>query len=541
MRLELGEVEGVLAGCEQLVRHAVALVIGERLVAVVEPSSGACVSSDLLREASVMLLVLHARRQLPAAVCPSEVVVVRSIPMTPTGKLDRILLKPLVEAQLAAAAAEGGGAERGPPQPPQDVLECAVAEAWKTALGVPWVSRRSDFVRLGGDSIKALQATRALASALCGEQTADASAVAADGPRFLGSALPPLPGASIASVAEAADYGVVRGAFSPAALLRLPLLYRYADYLKARGVGKSGVGGSGGRPNGGADAKPAGTADVNSLSDSHDDAITVDAEVMAATAAEAAAAEDEELLDETMRLRSEMRADGNLEQSALQLALVVACRKGDAALAATALRLGAPSAPSSPAAGRCSAGRSPAAEESPATDHSSLPPLHIAIRGGHARIVQMLLDGSASPMLLSSAGLPPLVLAAQAERSVDSLQLLLGARALVGSRDSRRQTALHAASRVGCLPALRMLIAVCRTAAVDAGQTDAAQRTGATSQSEPSPMEARDRWNRTALHWAVVNQQHVSLSGMVEPPISSLNVCSHCSRCSHCSLLPPMF
>ena len=127
------------------------------------------------------------------------------------------------------------------------------------------------------------------------------------------------------------------------------------------------------------------------------------------------------------------------------------------------------------------------------------PPLHIAIRGGHTGLVQTLLAATASPMLLSSAGIPPLVVAAHSQGSAEALQLLIDARALLTSRDRRRQTALHAAARSGCLPALRTLIALAKTA----------------SQSEPSPLDTRDRWNRTALHWAVVNQQEQALEMLV--------------------------
>ena len=205
----------MLAGCGQLVVHAACLLVHKRLVAAVEPCSEACVTSPLLREACVTMLMLHARRQLPIAVCPSEILLLRRMPLTPTGKLDRVALRPVLEAEVTAAAAAEGAAAACPSaagsrgaQAPQGELEKAVAAAWVTALGVPAVSRRSDFLRLGGDSIKALQVTRGLAFELVRWAGADAGGMAAaadvtcDGPRFLGSALPPSRGEIVAEVAE---------------------------------------------------------------------------------------------------------------------------------------------------------------------------------------------------------------------------------------------------------------------------------------------------------------------------------------------------
>ena len=178
MRLELGEVEGVLSNCEPLVRHAAALVIEGRLLAAVEPTCRCFGTKDdeeeegrmvLLREAATTTLLLHCRRWLPAAVCPSDVMVLDTMPLTPTGKLDRVALRPMLHEWMTAQSSSNvnanggntiGGAE------PDDPLECAVAAAWCNAIGVPKVGRRSDFVRLGGDSIKALQVSRSLSFSL---------------------------------------------------------------------------------------------------------------------------------------------------------------------------------------------------------------------------------------------------------------------------------------------------------------------------------------------------------------------------------------
>ena len=82
VRLELGEVEGVLSRCELLVRHAAALVIDGALVAAVETTDAALATSAMAREAAAALLTTHCHRWLPSAVCPSAIAVLESIPLT---------------------------------------------------------------------------------------------------------------------------------------------------------------------------------------------------------------------------------------------------------------------------------------------------------------------------------------------------------------------------------------------------------------------------------------------------------------------------
>ena len=219
-----------------------------------------------------------------------------------------------------------------------------------------------------------------------------------------------------------------------------------------------------------------------------------------AVALEARASEEAEVHEEMLRLRSEMLGNKELEQPALQLALCIAARADDRPLATTALKLGANPAPRPLAKLRGG---------SVANEHG-LPPLHMAVREGHAAMVQMLLDASAPPTLLSTAGMPPLILAAQSDRSLAALDLLLSAGASLAMRDDRRQTALHAAARTGAVAALQRLL-------VAAKEAEAAAEKSATHRTNKEPIiELRDRWHRTALHWAVVNQQAATIGLLVD-------------------------
>ena len=173
------------------------------------------------------------------------------------------------------------------------------------------------------------------------------------------------------SVEEArADYGLVGGIFSPAALLATPTLYRYAGQLRAAGLR---------------------VADTDA--DANVEGEESDAEADGADGADGAGCGCEDVTWRLRELASEIACEikaedgggGGAQQEALQLALAVAARHGHAALARRALDLGADPAPR-PAAKRRGA---------VATISGGLPALHEACAAGHARIAAMLLDAKA--------------------------------------------------------------------------------------------------------------------------------------------------
>ena len=198
---------------------------------------------------------------------------------------------------------------------------------------------------------------------------------------------------------------------------------------------------------------------------------------------------------------------------------------GMLALVTTALRLGGDPAPR---AARLLRGHT-------AVNEHGLPPLHIAARAGHTPVVRALLDARAPVTLLSSAGLPPLVVcalrlthctpsppekcctpltaasrppcarqvAAQTDEALDTLDLLLAAGAPMAMRDDRRQTALHAAARAGSVEALRRLLSAARAEEANKREEAAARAAEgkgckAPSQREPS-IELRDRCPATLV------------------------------------------
>ena len=578
LRLELGEVEGVLCGCA-LVRRAAVLVHHQRgagataaLVALVEPACDGLTGlhaphSAELEAAARALLALHASRWLAAAACPRRLLLLPELPVNSSGKLDRPAMAARLDA-LAAADGDGEGeGERGGggggggsetssssrPARPLTALETFVAKTWGGVLdagGDParGVLRRrgADFVAMGGDSIKALQVSRALsaslvhASEVCRSRPVvartelDGSSGSGNGngngngngeegdagmPRRLMTVRE-----AVAAGAERADYGLLRGVFSPVELLRRPQLGRYAEYLRKAGVRVADDEGG----------------------DGAEAAMEVGAEAGAATAAgEPTGGEggeggemqqdggDAEAAAVLARLQSELR-DAGAASELLQRALVAAARRGHAPLARCALALGAAVAPRPAAKLRGGAA---------VNALGGLPALHVACRAGHVGVVGLLLDASAPPTLLSPSGLPPLHVAAASlllppgaaeeeeggmaasgdarEHAMEhtgataAMRLLLSRGAPLEMRDDRRQTALHAAARAGNVAAIGVLVEAAAAAAAAAAALQAAGGRPAKRPNKDPFVELRDRWHRTALHWAVVNAEAGAVRALV--------------------------
>ncbi|MBA2672822.1 non-ribosomal peptide synthase/polyketide synthase, partial [Ramlibacter sp.] len=141
-RIELGEIESVLRQ-DPRVAQAVAVVRedvpGERrLVAYVVSQQDDGLDADRLRQA------LQAR--LPEYMVPGAFVLLQSLPLTPSGKVDRNALpSPSGERQLTTDYVA-----------PESVLEKSIAAAWADVLQVERVGLHDNFFALGGHSLLAL-------------------------------------------------------------------------------------------------------------------------------------------------------------------------------------------------------------------------------------------------------------------------------------------------------------------------------------------------------------------------------------------------
>ncbi|MFH9817795.1 amino acid adenylation domain-containing protein [Streptomyces sp. NPDC017230] len=139
-RIELGEVESALED-DPAVLHAVAGVLDTpvRHLAAAVSALGKAPEPDEVR--------LRVAERLPAYMVPERVLVLRDLPLTANGKLDRTA----VHRALAEAAGRHGPRTSAPTGP----VEAAVAAEWADLLGVAEVGRESSFFLLGGDSLVA--------------------------------------------------------------------------------------------------------------------------------------------------------------------------------------------------------------------------------------------------------------------------------------------------------------------------------------------------------------------------------------------------
>ena len=152
MRIEPAEIEVALRRLDG-VDDAVALLRRsdrgeEQLVAWVAAAGAPPPEPGELRQALALTL--------PAPCVPAAVVVLRQLPLSPNGKLDRRALP--APARRAAAG-----------RPPQGRTEELLATIWKEVLGLDRVSAEEDFFALGGHSLFATQVVSRIRSVLAVE------------------------------------------------------------------------------------------------------------------------------------------------------------------------------------------------------------------------------------------------------------------------------------------------------------------------------------------------------------------------------------
>ncbi|MGW0825996.1 amino acid adenylation domain-containing protein [Streptomyces sp. NPDC002845] len=149
-RVELGEVEAALTNHPDISRAAVLLQDG-RLVAYVESRPGS--DAPDVREVRARLSRALPSYMLPARICP-----VPALPLTGTGKTDRVRLAVEAEDTYGDDRPAHRNPEPSRPEPtPATTTEDTLARIWSALLDVPDVSREDDFFALGGDSILVLE------------------------------------------------------------------------------------------------------------------------------------------------------------------------------------------------------------------------------------------------------------------------------------------------------------------------------------------------------------------------------------------------
>ncbi|WP_378739951.1 amino acid adenylation domain-containing protein [Nocardia brasiliensis] len=139
-RIELGEIESALS-MQPGVRSAVTVdrttaAGATALVAYVQPDPGRTLDTAELANA--------LGRQLPQYMLPTSIIAVDRIPLTPTGKADRAVLRARAVDQIACRPLSGLGEE-------------LIAEVFARVLGQDRLGADSDFFAAGGNSLLATQ------------------------------------------------------------------------------------------------------------------------------------------------------------------------------------------------------------------------------------------------------------------------------------------------------------------------------------------------------------------------------------------------
>ncbi|MDQ0791667.1 non-ribosomal peptide synthetase [Streptomyces sp. B1I3] len=142
-RIELGEVEAVLTEHPGIFAAAVLLRQDNpghpRLVGYAVPADEALTAAELRA---------HLADRLPAHMVPDAFVLLESLPLSPSGKIDRRSLPAPAAADLTAARAI---------VQPRNRRERTLAELWCELLHVPELGVHDNFFELGGNSIAAVQ------------------------------------------------------------------------------------------------------------------------------------------------------------------------------------------------------------------------------------------------------------------------------------------------------------------------------------------------------------------------------------------------
>jgi amino acid adenylation domain-containing protein len=152
-RVEPGEVEIVLAE-HPAVLSAVVVAVTDSVGATA--LTGYVVARDGQRPDPASLRA-YLRDRLSAAMVPAAVVLVPELPITPNGKVDRLVL---------VADATSAFAQSGPTGAPRTETEAAVLDIWREVLGHNEIGPDDLFDERGGHSLSALRVATRIATTL---------------------------------------------------------------------------------------------------------------------------------------------------------------------------------------------------------------------------------------------------------------------------------------------------------------------------------------------------------------------------------------
>lgn len=143
-RIEPGEIENVI--CEVEGVDSAVVILKDRnldqqyLAAFYQTSRTTKTDPTSIRDVT--------RRKLPAYMVPATFTPLEKLPLTPSGKIDRLALPEATTETINSAALQ---------EAPSTPKEKELAKIWQDALGLEIVSVNEDFINLGGDSLTAMR------------------------------------------------------------------------------------------------------------------------------------------------------------------------------------------------------------------------------------------------------------------------------------------------------------------------------------------------------------------------------------------------
>jgi len=373
-------------------------------------------------------------RLLPVQMVPQIFVFVGDLPLTASGKVDRMALPgPRIEIDPG----------------PMTTTERWIASVWKMELGLKApVGPLSRFGSVGGDSMTALLVTRRMSYQLAEDDGTRRPAEVAGAP-------------VVYTVGETAgyagtkfvanEYGDIPGPLSPVELLSRQQLRQYARFIERSGIGLPPDYGEPGTEEGGEECMPG-------VEDTSVEGVLV-------------------------------RAAG-IGLATVVRVLLAEKVDPDAGVSHRRPRTATPAQRRLAAAGK-EKGR-----------HVS--PLHVACTGDRLEVAQVLLEAKAKVTVTQQHGMTPLLVAAGV--SWKCTKLLLEFKAPLTMKSNNLQTVLHCAARANRVDVLEGVLPLWL---VDESCQNSARVYG-------TPVDWRDRWHRTPVHWGVINGHMGAVRALLE-------------------------
>ena len=426
------------------------------------------------------ILTEHCKRLLAPHMMPSYFFsATGAIPLSRTGKIDRKSISgDLGEAFQNALKAQSSLRETNIKTQQyatdfQNPVERAVASTWRSVLGISRQLLRTDnFFKLGGDSLGALRSTREFTKAWV----------------HGGAQL-------LSNITD--DYGNVQHVLSPMIMLRHPVLQEYAQVLEKAGV-----------------------KICDAFAKTDDSGLSSQTESQ--SNANTSRSDQVSINSIGIENKSDARSHGKSTHH-LNVALRDASEHGDLRSVHALIALGVD-------------------PNSGITRHRpGVSALHAAVSSGHLSVVKALLQSGARVTVCTADKTTPVHIAAQ--RNVDILRVLLGVPATAYKnendfdspdkekcfkylrlQDGAKQSLLHYAARSGNMETVRLLVCLYEDQRkMEESMRELKHRKSKGRLQAHGVMDPRDRWQRTPLHWTIVNghigvAKHLLSSGALAQP-----------------------